>query len=403
MTLRILFVDDEPNVLQGLQRMLRPMRAEWQMGFASSGPEALEALAKEPFDVIVSDMRMPGMDGADLLSAVMQKYPKMIRFILSGHSDREMILKSVGPTHQFLTKPCSAENLKAALLKATALLELLVNETLLNTVSQMKSLPSLPTLYSQIMKELQQPGASIKQVGEIIAQDVGMTAKILQLVNSAFFGLPRHISSPSQAVGLLGLDTVRALVLSIQVFSEFEKTNIESFLIEALWQHSVNVSQCANHIARAVKVEKKSIDDGLMAGLLHDVGKLVLSVNFPDKYPDALGLARSEGLQLWQAEREIFGASHAEVGAYLMGLWGLPDAIVEALAYHHRPSECPCSSFSSLTTVHVANYFDHADGMREKGIPESQPDMEYLRKIGMADQFPVWREICRAMQIKGEE
>ena len=403
MALRILFVDDEPHVLQGLQRMLRTMRSEWQMDFASSGQEALKLLRQQPYDVIVSDMRMPGMDGADLLKEVMRRYPKMVRFILSGHSDREMILKSVGPTHQFLTKPCSAESLKAALHRAVALREFLANEALLSRVSRMKSLPSLPTLYSRILKELQQPGASIKRIGDIIARDVGMTAKILQLVNSAFFGLPRHISSPSQAVSLLGLDTVRALVLSIQVFAGFEKTGVDNFSIESLWRHSVNVSQCANYIARAVNLEQKSIDDALMAGLLHDVGKLVLAVNSPGEYNSALALAKSKQMELWRAEKEVFGASHAEVGAYLMGLWGLPDSIVEALAFHHRPSECPYASFTSLTAVHIANVFDHDKDTKEKGIPESQADLEYLQKTGQADQLPMWREGCLSPQNYGEE
>jgi putative nucleotidyltransferase with HDIG domain len=403
MALRIIFVDDEPNMLQGLQRMLHSMRSEWQMDFASSGQEALALLKQQPYDVIVSDMRMPGMDGAELLKEVMRRYPKMVRFILSGHSDREMILKSVGPTHQFLTKPCSAECLKAALRRAIVLRELLANESLLNRISQMKSLPSLPTLYSRILKELQQPGASIKRIGEIIAQDVGMTAKILQLVNSAFFGLPRHISSPSQAVSLLGLETVRALVLSIQVFSGFEKTGIENFSLESLWRHSVNVSQSAHYIARAVRLEQKSIDDALMAGLLHDVGKLVLAVNFPDDYSKVFALARGEQIEFWKAEQKVFGSSHAEVGAYLMGLWGLPDAIVESLAYHHRPSECPYTSFTSLTAVHIANVFDHDIDLKEKGIPESQADLEYLQKTGLADQLPVWREGCLSLQNYGEE
>ena len=219
---RILFVDDEPKILEGLQRTLRSMRQEWEMQFAGSGQEALECLSKEPFDVVVSDMRMPGMDGAQLLKEVMRLYPQIARIILSGHSDQEIVLKSVRIAHQYLAKPCEAETLKSVVTRTCALRELLADDAVRRMVSNMDSIPSLPSLYAEIMEEIQSPNASIQRVGKIISKDMGMTTKILQLVNSAFFGLRRHVSSPSQAVSLLGLDTIRALVLSVHIFTHFD-------------------------------------------------------------------------------------------------------------------------------------------------------------------------------------
>ena len=183
---RILFVDDEPNLLEGLGRMLRPLRHTWGIDFARNGPEALDLLARTPFNVIVSDMRMPGMDGAQLLAEVRDRHPTIVRIVLSGQCDREALLRSVRVAHQCLTKPCDVETLRSTVTRACALRDLLENDKLQRLVSRLKSVPSLPDLYHQVMEELESPEPSIQKVGQIIAQDAGMTAKTLQTVNSAF-------------------------------------------------------------------------------------------------------------------------------------------------------------------------------------------------------------------------
>src|SRR5216683_1384998 len=227
---RILFVDDEVNVLQGLRRMLNPMRHEWEMVFVESGQEALALLAQAPCDVIVSDMRMPGsdmrmpgMDGTQLLTQVMERFPLTVRIILSGYADSAMILKAVGPVHQYLAKPCDAATLQLTIARACALRSLLADPTLQGLVAGMQTLPSLPTLYLEVLEAVQDPQGSLERVGDIMSRDISMTAKMLQLVNSAFFGLRRHVSNPGEAVKLLGLDTIKALILSMQVFSRFDQ------------------------------------------------------------------------------------------------------------------------------------------------------------------------------------
>ncbi|HLA96697.1 MAG TPA: response regulator, partial [Pyrinomonadaceae bacterium] len=191
--INILFVDDEPNILEGLQRMLRPLRHEWQMSFANSGAEALALFENEHIDVVVSDMKMPGMDGSELLYAIMQKYPHVIRIILSGYSEKEMVIKTVGTAHQYLSKPCDADILKATVMRVSALRDLLTDETLRRLVSQLPSIPSLPLLYTELIDELGKNEPSTRTVGEIVKKDIGMTVKILQIVNSAFFGLRRRL------------------------------------------------------------------------------------------------------------------------------------------------------------------------------------------------------------------
>lgn len=390
MKLRILFVDDEEKVIQGLKRMLRSMRHEWDMGFATSGQGALDILERESYDLLVTDMRMPGMSGAQLLDEVMDRYPHMVRIVLSGHADQKMILKSVKSAHQYLSKPCSPETLKSTVAKAHALRGVLADDSLKSLVSGIEKLPSLPSLYVEIMEALQSSDASLKEVGEIISKDIGMTAKILQMVNSAFFGLSRYVSDPSHAVNLLGIETIKTLVLSVQVFSQFDQEKCPSFSLERLWNHSMLTGSFAKLIAKEEDQEENIVSDSYTAGMLHDLGKLVLSTNLSQQYQGALSVAENETRSIWEVEQETFGISHAEVGAYLIGLWALRDSIVEAIAYHHSPDRCVDREFTPLTAVHVADVL----ALEKLGETSSDADSNYLAQIGMTEHLSVWRERC---------
>jgi HD-like signal output (HDOD) protein/CheY-like chemotaxis protein len=393
---RILFVDDEPNVLEGLQRMLRSMRHEWDMAFAEGGVAALEILDAGPCDVVVSDMRMPGMDGVRLLSEVRERYPQTVRIVLSGHSDHELILKSVGAAHQYLSKPCDADSVKETVVRAFALRDLLTNEKLQLLVSRMRSLPSVPSLYAQLLEELESPDASIERIGEIVSRDPGMTAKILQLVNSAFFGLRRHISSSADATSLLGLDTIKALALSVGVFSRFDRAQVPGFDLDALLSYSTAIGMIAREIARAEGQTEEAMDAAFTAGLLHQTGKLVLAAQLPGEYNAMLALAREEGLLAVKAERRIFGAAYPEVGAYWLGLWGLPDSIVDAVAFHHRPGQCPVKAFGPLTAVHTAIFLERQTRPAGPGADDVSPlDLNYLASLGLDGRVGAWQETCR--------
>jgi putative nucleotidyltransferase with HDIG domain len=399
---RILFVDDEPNILQGLQRMLRPMHREWQMSFCPGGQEALQVLAQEPFDVIVSDVRMPGMDGPALLAEVTRRYPQIVRIVLSGHSSKETTLTSVGVAHQFLAKPCDPEKLKQTVNHAFALRKLLSDATLKQTLSRIKSVPSLPTLYTALVDELQNPDASVKRVGEIVSQDPGMTAKILQLVNSAFFGLPRHVASPAEAASLLGIDIIKALVLSIDVFSQFKSTIVEGISPESIQKHSIETAAIAKRIATAERAKREVVDGSLLAGFLHDIGKLILAQNLPERYGEVVARVRETHVPFWQAEHELLETTHAEVGAYLLGLWGLPDPMVESTAFHHHPAKSFGHSFSALTAVHVADVLAHERaGTRDGGAP-AEFDLDHLTQLRVAERVPGWRAASQQLFDPGD-
>jgi len=299
---RVLFVDDEPLVLQGLQRMLRPMRNDWEMDFVESGALALERMAQAPFDIVVSDMCMPGMNGAQLLTEVMKRFPKTVRLILSGHADKDLVLKCIGSTHQYLAKPCEPDALKATITRASALELSLSSGTLKKLVGQMDRLPSLPSLYVEIVEKLNQPEMDLEEVGRIIAQDVGMTAQVLKLVNSAFFGLRRQLANASEAVTYLGGETMKSLVLSIHAFSQFESADLGEFSLDKLRSHSTEVAAAAKAIALAEGAEVKVVDEAFVAGMIHDIGKLVLLSNFGKQYREVFRLEHEKQVDASAAE-----------------------------------------------------------------------------------------------------
>jgi HD-like signal output (HDOD) protein len=389
---KVLFVDHDPNILTGLKRMLHPMRQEWDMEFTNSGENALMMMAQTPFDVIVSEMHMPSMNGSQLLSKVMNLYPHSVRILLSGESDLDKIMKSTKMTHQYLSKPCEPETLKLAVNRSCSLQNVLSNESLKNVLSQMESLPSLPSLYIEIQEEIESPNSSLQKIGQIISKDVGMTAKILQLVNSAFFGLPRHVSSPVHAVNYLGLDIIKALVLSVQIFSKFDQIKLKDFSVESLWEHSMTVGAFVKHISKVENIEKKMADNAYIAALLHDCGKLVLAAKLPEQYKSVIAKTK-EGMILTDAELEVFNTTHAEVGAYLMGLWGLPNDIIEALAFHHHPSNCPIKTISPVTFVHVANALNYEQLNPDPEGKNFKIDSNYLSEVGITDKLGIWRDI----------
>ena len=390
---RILFVDDEEMVLQGLKRMLRSCENEWDMVFVDSGVKALEIMAQSPFDVIVADMRMPLMNGVELLYEVMKRYPLTIRFILSGHTDNQLILNAMGETHQYLSKPCVPAALQAALRRAIGSVEILHNAELKKLIGQMKALPSLPILYNEIMAKLAQPNAQLSDITSIIAKDLGMTAKVLQLVNSAYFGKPEHVTDLNAAVSFLGLNVITSLFLSVNVFSEFRGLKIEGFSMEDLWKHSLDTATLASKISKLESRNSSIANEAFAAGILHDSGRIVLAANFPKRYADAISIAKREQCEISTAERMVFEHTHSEVGGYMMSLWGLPVGIVEAIAHHHDPSFFAGQSFCALTAIHVANCLLDLNLGNKKDIVPSPLDLNYLKSMNLLDRLPSWRNL----------
>ncbi|MCC6141257.1 MAG: HDOD domain-containing protein [Nitrospira sp.] len=391
----VVFVDDMPEVLRMLQRTLDPIKGEWDMRFVGSASEALAVLEQGAVDVLATDLLMPGMDGLQLLKEAKVRYPMVVRIAFSGQQGQGLGLRSTDLAHQFLEKPIDAERLRSIMARACGLRALLADDQLRTVVTNLKNLPSLPALYQELMNEIHSRDASLKKVAKIIGKDMAMVTKILQLVNSAFFGLRTTVSNPEQAVALLGSDTIRALVLSMQAFSQFDGVALPGFSLNALWQHGLKTSGFAKVIAQQEQAPQAMVDEAFTAGLLHDIGLLLLASNKPEDYQRVLKLQKDNALLDWQAEQEIFGVTHAEVGAYLLSLWGVGEAIVESVAFHHRPSACGDSVFSPLTAVHVANAIAESENSAGGESRPVQIDEAYLTKLGKLDQLAAWKGACQ--------
>lgn len=332
--MRVLFVDDEVRVLEALERVLFDIETNWQTAFASSAELAFAELAKHSYDVVVSDLRMSGIDGVALLTRVRDLYPRAVRIVLSGHSDEEVALKMVRVAHQFLAKPCAAETLHHIISRTDQLTRVLGDRKLQAIVGQVGTLPSAPRLHQELTRLLDREETPAAAVAAVIKQDPAMTAKLLQVASSAFFNTSASVADVESAIMRLGFRTLRSLTGSCGAFECAPRgSDAPSTSVEALQRRSLAVARTASGMAKLP--EDASV--AYMAGLLCDVGQLVLACTAPERLYVTQAEALQTGVSAHVAEKSTWGTTHAEIGAFLLGLWGLPFQVVEAVANHHAP------------------------------------------------------------------
>lgn len=394
---RILFVDDDPLVLALMRRQLRPQQTEWEIDYAEGAMEALAIMGRQAPDVVISDLRMPGMNGAELLQEVMRRHPQTIRLILSGEIDPRLVLHCVGCAHQFLAKPFDLDGLRTTIRRLENSASSINSEGMRRLITSLDDIPSIPTLYTEIVEKLQQPETTLEDIGRLIARDPAMTAKMLKLTNSAFFGLRREVVDIADAVAYLGVDIVVSLVLVFHVFSLYEGCRLEGFSIDALWTHSLDVASKARAIAMTEGASAQMVNAACVSGLLHDVGKLILAANAPKDYQQVLHESAPNAARPIEVEGRILGATHADVGGYLLGLWGLPVPVVEAITLHHNPRAFPReegrAEIDPVLIVHVANALIHAGSGSGHSRPSTPLDLELLSALGLGDRLDVWRRL----------
>ena len=378
--MRVLFVDDDSNVLHALRRALHSMKSEWHMEFVESGNKAMESLAVTPADVIVSDLRMPGMDGCELLAEVKRLYPETVRLVLSGFAELGSVMRLIGIAHQYIAKPGESGLIKAAIAQTLLMKELLANKELALLAGSVGTLPSFPKTFQEISSCLKQPNSTVADAARIISRDVAMTANIMKMVNSAFFGARRPVSTVDRAVALLGLDTLTTLVLGYGLFQSADSDPIES-----LWPHSFKTAVIARTIALTEHLPAARVEEAFLTGMLHDVGRVVLATR-----------AAKTGKSIQDEDDD-----HAKVGGYLLGLWGFPSQIVAAVALHHAPSQRPDISVGlDLTvTIHVANVVAQW-GASVPGQPEDLGiESGLLEKRGLSSHLPQWLAAITALEL----
>jgi len=381
--MRVLFVDDDQRLLDGLRTLLRKQRTHWTMEFALGGEAALAAIDQAPFDVVVSDMRMPGIDGAELLAQIKHREPRTVRIILSGQTAHADLVRTMAVAHQFLSKPCSADTLRSLLERMRRLRSLLPDPAIRAVIGALDRLPSVPSAHAELEDALARPSVKLAELAAVFARDPASSLKVLQLAHSDYFGQAEPPSSIHGAVGHLGLQTLKELAVSAHVFSTPPTASIEGFSLTTLQQHAIATADLARRLA-----DPAGADAAFTAGLLHDVGLLVLALGFPDRFAEAVRTVQSTGEPQDRVEQQMFGFSHAEIGGYLLGIWGLPMTIVDAVAHHHAPARLAEGALATLAVVHVATAL--VDGRPDR------IDTGFLEAAGLAERLPRWREIADA-------
>ncbi len=388
---RILFVDDERFLLDSLRDALRKYRRVWHVRFADSGAAALAELEAEPADVIVSDIQMPGMDGSALLLHVQKLYPATIRLVLSGYANPEIIARAATAAHRILAKPCDIDELGLVVERSCALHELTEQAEQYRITAGTTTLPSTPGLYAELTHVIGHPSTGPDEIAAVIERDAAMTAKLLQLANSAFFGIGRTVNRVRDAVVFLGSDTVKALTLSAEAVGKLAPTGMQGFSIDEFQHHATLVAQ----IAAGILPTGGAQQDAITAGLLHDIGQLIAIADDRQRWQALSEEAYRRQLPLHLVELEEQGITHAATGAYLLSLWGLPDGVVEAVAHHHDPLAVPGAALDAVAAVHIANALAHeVQRGPDRKPPPPALDEAYLDELGVRDRLDQWRALA---------
>lgn len=374
-------------------RELERLSPESELNILNNHAGVIDYLKSHPCDVLICDLNTTGMAGTQWLNEVGQAFPQVVRFIIAELAEKETISKFVTGAHQFLPRPCNPASLQREIGRALMLEKWLSNPQMKQLIGRIRSFPTIPSLYFEVLKELRSPDPSAQRVGEIVAKDMAMCTKILQVLNSSFYSLPRQITDTTEAVNVLGFEMVKSLVLCIQVFSQFDKIKPVYFSIDKLWRHSTSVAHAARKIARFEEMGERVAEEAYTAGLLHDIGKLILVTNFADQYRQVQENSRRNQTLICDAEKEAFGATHAEIGAYLLGIWGMPLSLAETTAFHHFPMRDENRTPGALLAVHAGNAltierFGDPDGFMVPCVHD-----DYLARLNLTGRASLWREV----------
>ena len=399
---RVLFVDDDELLLRSIERVLKRHAQEsgWELHFVTDGDEALQRLEYQAFDVVLVDSHMPRMTGATFLRRVQEAYPGIVRILLTGHTSLDVLRTALPLAHQFLAKPCDAQLLKATLDNACSIRSILNRPELRQLVGSSNELPSAPRTYVEITNALSNPHTSSRSVADIVERDIAISARVLQLVTSGFYGLSRQVGSIGGAVAFLGVEVIKAIVLSVEVSKMFPISHVISdFSIDALQKRSLAAAQ----LAKRLLGHESGGDTLLIAGMLQDVGQLIFAARAPQRFWIALSSSSRSKSPLYEAELELFGSTHAEVGGYLLGLWGLPSKIVQTVAHHLEPVP-GARIFDAAAALYVANLLavnPDVPALDEVPARTIAVDLSYLRALGVAHQLDEWRRVARDMAVTG--
>lgn len=386
---RLLFVDDEPFIRELYASFETVLGNGHEVHTAGSAREALDLLENKRFDVVVSDLAMPEMDGMAFLHRVIEDYPESARIVVSGFADRLKVAECLTIGHRFFNKPFDFRSMAGLLRRICQYSHLIDTDRLRKIVCGVGALPSAPENYLKLTELLQSPFADLDEIAGIVEQDPGLCTKLLHVVNSAQFGSARQIVTASDAVGFAGVEVLKALMLGLQAFQFYDRNEFARRTFKDLWAHSLATAVNARKLAVFEKLPAQQVEQCFLAGLLHDIGKLILAANAEREYSVAVELAEKAALPLEQAEMGIFASTHARIGAYLLALWGVPDCVIAAVELHHSLDSERVRSFDASLAIHLAQNLEPS-GKRKKFL-----NTALLEQLGLIDRLPAWEAALR--------
>lgn len=356
--MRILFVDDEANVLSGLQRSLRSQRKIWDMHFALGGDAAIEWLARDEVDVLVTDMRMPGRDGADVLAAAARLRPGAGRLVLSGQAPREVLARCAELAHRMLWKPCAAEDLIAAIEDVLSTRTEIGAPEIEQVMTALGGPPVLDQNLRRLLGELARPEVDLPTIADAIAADLGLSARVLRLANAALYSMAVPVQSVRHAVELLGVEPLAAMLAALGLIDTFPAG--QAHLAEALHRHSTAVASFVRAVAPSCDIGCRS-ELALTAGMLHDIAQWHITARRPE-WMVQVRERTQQGEPLEQVERDVYGTTHARLGAAMLAQWGFTHDVVRAVARHHAVATSPSASMGPAGLLALADEYVDATG-----------------------------------------
>jgi HD-like signal output (HDOD) protein/CheY-like chemotaxis protein len=387
--LRLLYLEEDPTLVAQLIHALGK-KSDWDVAHAKSPAEARAIAAKQPIDVALLSATMPDTDPVAIAEELTKTHKKVTIFVLAPDAETGGGLAYASGRFQWLTKPCDPETLISSIERMATLVSWLTNNTTIDLVSGLHSLPTIPSNYQGVIRAIHSPHSSVQDIAAAVEKDMGITSRVLQVANSAYYGYSKKITSPMEASMLLGIDTLKSLVRYTHVLNNFPQTPATNAVFDQVWRHSAGVAAVARKIVLSYTKEEALGDEAFTAALLHDIGKVVLTSLKADEYKAVIRQAAETNTPLHSVERIKLKTTHAETGAYLLSLWGIPFSILEAVAWHHYPRECKDKKFSALTAVHVANVAEHRRQQMDENKAIPTLDELYLTDMGVWKEAQEW-------------
>ncbi len=395
--INILFVDDEVDILEGFKRMLFSMKSHWGMYFAKNGYEALSILSSREIDVIISDFKMPQMNGLDLLNITKDQFPFTIRILLTGLNDEYKFLNSLNYIHKIIFKPCEASYIKNIIVSALELKKFVKNKDLMRLIHNVAALPAQPDIYFEIENELRNEDVSFEALALIIAKEPALVAQILHIVNSGFFGLSRNINNITEALSFLGINSVKSIILFLNTFTNPNNKPAINTYCKRIAVHSLIVANIAKNIGKELKLSRDTIDILFVSGLLHDIGKLVF-VYIPDFLENKKTLIETWDISECEAENMLTRTTSNLVGAYLLGIWGFPPSVFNTVGNYCYPKLDSNNKITPELIIKIANQLAKYD-LDIFDRKKLDLDWEQIELANLAESIELWWN--KALSLKG--